>query len=78
MRKQLRTVRVKVLWILAALIWAWLIGFWCGASNQRRRDVDLIRYAAEMLRSQPMGVVADFVEGNGNREGENDEPNETP
>jgi len=78
MKTRLRTIEIKVVWVVACLIWAWLFGFWCGTSSQRHHDVALIRFAAKELNSQPLEVVARYVEGNGRRDKEREEPNETP
>jgi hypothetical protein len=78
MKKRLRTIEVKVIWAVACLIWAWLLGFYFGMVNQRTRDLALISYAAEVLESQELEIVARFVEGDVSKEEKREESNETP
>jgi hypothetical protein len=78
MKKQLRMIEVKVIWVVACLIWAWLLGFYFGTTNQRTRDLALIRYAAKVLNSQELRTVARFVEGNVSTKEKREESNEIP
>jgi hypothetical protein len=78
MKKQLRTIEVKVIWVVACLIWAWLLGFYFGTINQRTRDLALIRHAAKITDSQELEIVASFVEGNVITKEKREESNETP